>query len=256
MWPFKKKTSSPITSIEFESIVCIPGHWKSDQDVKLSIIQATAGEYMAAGGVMMNTKNKNHFTFEVCERDERMKESFGVAGRVTGVTEGFLNEIDSHSLVVYISTTAGSLLAAQHIAFAANAVLKAGGIGIKIETAGKAFEKEKWFDLMSNFQESHVYEMFVIDSLYVEDGTVFSCGMHNLGLKDTIVSGLPFQEAVDLIRVFGYYQIVDKPEILPNQTFSPTTDSLVYRITEETNPPYKDTELFSNPFGMWRLTKR
>jgi hypothetical protein len=255
MWPFKKK--APITKeiVTFDSVLCIPGNWLSEQDIKLAIVQATNGEYIVAGNVMMNSKNKCHFTFEICERDERMKLSFSVAGRVTGVTESFLDEIDKHSLVVYISAPTGSLLEAKHMAYAGEAILKAGGIGVKVETAGKAFERKAWFNLINNFQESTVYEMFVIDSIVMEDGTTFSCGMQNLGLKDTIVSKLPFQEAADLIRIFGYYQIVDKPIILTNQTFSPTDNSPRYRITEEVNPPYKDEDLLGNPFGMWRLIR-
>jgi len=254
MWPFKKKTSVVNSPAKFDSILCIPGHWKDDQEIKLALIEATNGEYMAAGGVMMNAKNKRHFTFEVCEQDERMKDSFAVAGMVTGVTEGFLEEIGKHHSVVYITAPTGSLQEAGHIAFAAEALLKAGGIGVKVETAGKAFEKEAWFSLTTNFQEHYTYEMFVIDSLVKEDGTIFSCGMQNLGLKDTIVSNLPFQEAVELIRTFGYYQVVDKPVILPNQTFTPTPGSPIYRITKEDNPPYESEALLGNPFGVWRLT--
>jgi hypothetical protein len=203
----------------------------------------------------MNVKNERYSTFEVCEQDHRMKNSFSVAGRVTGVAENFLNEISEHNLVVYLTAPTGSLQEAAHLAFAAEAILKAGGIGVKVETAGKAFEKEKWFSMTSNFQEHYVYEMFVIESLIQEDGTTFSCGMQNLGLRDTIVSDLPFQEATDLIRIFNYYQVVDKPAILPNQTFTPTIDSPVYRITLEEDPPYKGEEQLGNPFGVWRLTK-
>lgn len=81
--------------------------------------------------------------------------------------------------------------------------------------------------------------MFVIESITTDDGTVFSCGMQNLGLKDTIVSGLQFQEAVDLIRIFGFYQVVDKPAIISGQTFSATVDAPRFRIIEEQNLPTK-----------------
>jgi hypothetical protein len=241
--------------VRAHSILCVPGCWKSDEELKLELIDATNGEYIAAGGVMINAKKEGHFTFEVCERDERMRQSFAVAGMVTGVSEDFLNEIDKHRLVIYISAPTGSLVGAEHIAFAGEALLKAGGIGIKVETAGKAFEKEAWFTLTNNFREHKLYEMFVIDSLVEKDGTTFTCGMQNLGLKDAIVSGLPFQQAADLLRIFGYYQVVDKPVILPHQTFTPTVDSPLYKITEEVNPPYKDEAQLGNPFGVWRLTR-
>jgi hypothetical protein len=256
MWPFKKKTPVANLPVKFESVLCIPGHWRDDQEVKLAIVQATNGEYIAAGGVLMNAKNERHFTFEVCQRDERMKESFAVAGKVTGVTEDFLEEVGKHNSVIYISAPTGSLQEAAYIAFAAEALLKAGGIGVKVETAGKAFDKEVWLSLTNNFQEHNTYEMFVIDSLVEEDGTTFSCGMQNLGLKDTIVSDLPFQEATELIRIFGYYQVVDKPVIHPNQTFTPTVDSPIFSITEEDNPPYKGEEQLGNPLGVWRLMKQ
>jgi hypothetical protein len=254
MWPFKNKLPATNSPGKFNSILCVPGPWSSDKEAKLAVVEATEGEYIVAGGVMMNTKKKIHFTFEVCERDERMKESFAVAGMVTGVTESFLEDIDKHNSVVYISSQGGGLQQAEDIGFAAEALLKAGGIGVKVETAGKAFEKEVWLDFTENFQESDAYDMFVIDSL-VDEETTFSCGMRNLGLKDTIVSDIDFQEAVKLIRIFGFYQIVDKPTILPNQTFTPALDSPRYKITEERNPPYKNEEQLGNPFGVWRLTR-
>src|SRR6187551_2420588 len=104
MWPFKRKTPDTSNSpVKFESVLCIPGYWTSDEEVKLSLVQASNGEYIAAAGILMNVKSKRHFTFEVCEKDDRMKKSFAVAGLVTGVTESFLNEIENHNLVVYIS---------------------------------------------------------------------------------------------------------------------------------------------------------
>ena len=98
--------------------------------------------------------------------------------------------------------------------------------------------------------------MFVIDSIVDEEGTVYSCGMQNLGYKDTIISGEEFQEAVKLIRIFSYYQIIDKPAINNKQTFSASIESPKYKITDEVNQPNKGDELFENPFGMWRLTKQ
>ena len=220
-----------------------------------SIVNATKGEYFAAGNFLMNVEKKRHYTIEFCDRDERMKGSFQYSGRATKVTDSFLDEVDNHTHVIYISGLTGNLEEAEHIAYAAEAILKSGGIGIKIETAGKAFEKGKWCSLLENFQESNLYEMFVVDSITQKDGTVFSCGMQNLGYKDTIVSGEEFLKAFDLITLFGYFQIVDKPTIKNGETFRASIASPIYRITDELNQPYEGDELFGNPFGMWRLTR-
>lgn len=261
MWPFKKKHKedetpqhSPSPESIFDTVICIPGNWSTREAFILSIVSASEGEYMAAGNMLMNTKSKRYYTIEFCDRDERMQAAFKSAGMVTRISESAIEEIGQHTYVIYLSGQAGGLEEATHMAFAATAVLNTGGLGIKIETTGKAFEKNKWLQLITSFETSTLYQLFVIDSIVDDDGTVYSCGMHNLGLKDTIVTGLAFQESVDLISIFGYYQIVDKPTITANQTFSADVDAPVFRITTELNQPNKGYELFENPFGMWRLT--
>ncbi len=256
MWPFKKKNLlQNIAPKNFATVISIPGIWSNWNEFILSIVEATNGEYIAAGGILINAKNERHFTIEFCERDDKIKESFRYAGMATGVSQSFLDEIDNHKHVIYISGQTGSLEAAKHIAFAVGNILKAGGLGVKIETTGKAFEKFKWNSLLDNFEESNLYQMFVIDSIVDKDGAVYSCGMQNLGFKDTIIYGEEFQQAIELISIFGYYQIIDKPSIQNNQTFTPDIESSILRITEELNQPYKGIDLFENPFGMWRLTK-
>ncbi len=257
MWPFKKKKTSlqHLTPKTFETVICIPGNWSSWDEFILVLVTATNGEFLAAGNILMNVKKKQHYTIEFCERDDKMEKSFSYAGLVNGVSNDFISEIGNHKNVIYISGPTGSLDGATHIAFAAGAILKAGGLGIKIETAGKAFEKDDWHNLLETFEESNLYKMFVLDSISDEDGTVFSCGMQNLGFKDTIVSGEEFQQAAALISIFGYYQIIDKPIIQDRQTFSTDTASPMFRIMDEPKQPYKGHNLFGNPFGMWRLTK-
>jgi hypothetical protein len=256
MWPFKKKNlQQDIIAKPFETVICIPGNWNDWEEFILAIVAATNGEYLAVGNILMNAKKERHLTIEFCERDEKMKLSFSYAGKVTRVTDNFLDKIGKHKHVIYISGSTGNLEEAEHIALAAEAILKAGGLGVKIETAGKAFEKDTWCNLLQSFEESNLYEMFVLDSIINEDGSVYSCGMQNLGYKDTIVSGEEFQNAVDLIKIFGYYQIIDKPIIQNRQTFSTSIESPKYRITDELNQPNKGHEQFENPFGMWRLTK-
>ncbi len=98
--------------------------------------------------------------------------------------------------------------------------------------------------------------MFVLDSISDGKGVTYSCGMHNLGLKDTIVYNEEFQGAVNLISIFSYYQIIDKPEIKNNQTFSANAESAVFMISDEKSQPNVGNELFENPFGMWRLERK
>lgn len=256
MWPFKKKNQeNDRPKKAFNSVICIPGNWNSWDEFILLIVAANNGEYLAAGNILMNVKESTHCIIEFCDHDQRLKQSFKYAGMVSRVSDSFLDEIEKHKHIIYISGKTGNLKEAEQLSKAASAVIKAGGLGIKVETAGKAFEKEQWFNLVEDFKTANLYKMFVVDSIIDKEGAVYSCGMHNLGFRDTIISGEKFQTAVDLISVFSFYQIIDKPLIQNHQTFSKDAESTKYRITEEPNQPNKGTELFENPFGMWRLTR-
>jgi hypothetical protein len=256
MWPFKKKkVIQPPTSPVFESVICIPGNWNDWNEFILSIVETSNGEYIAAGNILINAKNKKHYKIDFCEPDLKMKESFLYAGKVTGISNKCIEEVGAHKFVIYLSGETGNLEDAKHIAFATNIILKTGGLGVKIETAGKAFDKEKWMILVDSFDESTLYSMFVIASIVSEQGDIYSCGMQNLGLRDTILSGIDFQEAVQLISLFEYFQIIDKPIILNNHTFRADMESPIFRIKDEPNQPNLGYVLLENPFGMWRLEK-
>ena len=257
MWPFTKKKQIEINPAKaFDSVLCIPGNWNSRDELSLLIVASTNGEYLLAGNILMNAKINRHYSIDFCKRDERMEEAFKYAGMVNKVTDTFINEIGTHKYVVYITGTTGSFEEAEHIARAGLAVLKAGGLGIKVETAGKAFEKNQWGDYLENFGSASLYEMFVVESIYNKaNNSTYSCGMQNIGLKDTIIFDEEFQESVKLIRIFSFYQIEDNPTIQNNQTFNPLINSSIFRISDESNQPYKGDKMFENPFGMWRLSR-
>jgi hypothetical protein len=111
MWPFKKKTEPPpILPAAVVTVICIPGSWKSREEFILAVVAATQGEYIAAGNILMHVKGQRHYTIEFCERDEQMQEAFRAAGMVTRVNEDFLQEIDRHQHIIYISGPGGNLL--------------------------------------------------------------------------------------------------------------------------------------------------
>jgi hypothetical protein len=251
---FKKKQSNPL--VKPKTVLCIPGKWKDHDEVVASIATTNMNKFIFAGKIIMNIETEKSFELEICDSDERMRESFKWAGLVNRVTDEFLDEIEQHSSVIYIIGETGNLTDARAIAEAGNALLKAGGIGLKVESAGKAFTAEHWTKLLTDFEESRLYEMFVLDSIDDGEGTTYSCGMHNLGFKDTIVSDVEFQEAYNLISIFGYYQLVDKPIIVHGQTFGVDHDAPSFKIIDEPNQPNKGHELFENPYGMWRLRRK
>jgi hypothetical protein len=240
MWPFKKKFKEAQAAVT-NSVICIPAFLEDT----IEIFAKTNGAYMVVGNVLMDVKNKCHYTFDIQAHDVKMKESFKYAGKVTRVTDSFLDLIEGHKSVIYISGETGSLQKARLMALAVTEILNVCGIGVKVESTGKAFEKETWNKLAQVSDDAALYKMFVLDSIMMPDGTTFSCGMHNIGFKDTIISNDKFEDAIRIISIFNYYQVIDKPVIVHNQTFQTDINSPFYRITEEVNQPYKKGELFS-----------
>jgi hypothetical protein len=253
---FKKIEKQVIQKTKPKTVLCIPGNWENRTEIVAAISENNSNEFIFAGMIMLNLKTKAGFEFEICERDEGMKESFTYAGMVNRISEEFLDRIDKHSYVIYLSAETGDVESAKSIAEAGNAILKSGGIGIKVETTGKAFTNEHWGELLNNFEDSNLYQMFVIDSISDGKGMTYSCGMHNLGLKDSIVYNEDFQLSVKLISIFGYYQLIEKPEIKNNQIFSTDPEAPIFVISEEKNQPNSGDELFENPYGMWKLERK
>lgn len=242
-------------SLSPKTILCIPGNWKNSDEMANAVAVNNRDEFLFAIKILLNIKTNQPFEIEIYEKDDKMRESFRWAGMVNRVPDHFLDEIEAHELVVYLIGNSGSLESAKSVAAAGNAFLKAGGIGIKVETAGKAFTKDHWQELLQDSDEASLYEMFVIDSISDGNGTTYSCGMHNLGLKDCIIFNEDFRQAVEVISAFGYYQVIDQPVIKAGQNFSLGENEPVYTILEEKNQPNEYHELFENPFGMWRLDK-
>lgn len=238
-----------------KTVLCIPGNWENGRDILRSVAEANLNEYIFAGLVLLNMKTNKSFQIEIYGHDEDMATSFQVAGMVNQVSEDFIEAIDEHTCVIYIIGDTGDLESAKEIAKAGNAFLKGGGIGLKVESTGKAFTKEHWSELVEEDEIGNLHEMFVLDSIVNEQGETYTCGMHNLGYKDTIVGGLDFQDAVNLVSIFGYYQVAETADIRMNQTFSIAVDEPIFEIAEELNQPNKGDELFENQYGMWRLAK-
>ncbi|WP_299212598.1 hypothetical protein [uncultured Aquimarina sp.] len=254
MFDIFKKKNKP-SKLTTKTILCIPGNWTDRNEIVSSIAENNLNEFIFAGMILLNLKTNQGFKLEICERDDRMRNSFKWAGMTNQLSDDFLNEIDKHNFVIYLSYETGNIESALEIAKAGKAILKSGGIGIKVESAGKAFMKEHWIHLLTDFEESNLYEMYVLDSISNEQGHIYSCGMHNLGLKDTIIVGEDFNDAITLIKSFNYFVLMDKPKLKENHTFSPSEEWPTFKITEQKNQPNKDHELFGNTFGMWNLEK-
>ncbi len=236
-----------------ELILCIPGNWKDRSAIVQAIASANMNEYLFAGAVLMHLPTSDAFEMDIQPHDERMRHAFEVSGQGR-LDEDELDAIAEHQFVIYVIGKGGNFVDAQKTMQAGLAILNAGGLGIKVENSGKAFTIDHWKEMVEDeTDDGKFYEAFVM-FLKNEEGSIYSCGMHNVGLRDVICDAdMEINDAVELIRIFIFYLLIDQPTILSGQTFSKDKASPVYRIFEEECTEYEADDLFFNSFGMYHL---
>lgn len=237
-----------------EIILCIPGQWKNRSELVTALVPANGGHYIFAGNILMHVDTGESFEVEIEDRDARMAASFAAAGQGR-LTETELTAIDKHTFVVYLIGKGGTQQAAEKTMLAGQAFLNAGGLGIKVETSGKAFTPPQWTGILNTLSEEKYYEAFVV---FLRNGNnaVYSCGLHNIGMRDVICdAGMEPDAAASLIQGFIFYRLFERPVIEDRQTFSENSTAPVYRITEKACEAYAEDDLFYNPYGMYLLSE-
>ncbi|MGM9482303.1 DUF4261 domain-containing protein [Roseateles sp. NT4] len=235
--------SAPLT------VLCIPGPWQSRSELLEAIVRGGSG-YLFAGQVLMHMDTKQACELEFHARDPRMGAAFRAAGPHWAQTPD-MQRIDEHAAVVYLVANGGTAIAAEGLMQAAAALLDAGGLGVKVESSGIAHSPSAWKQLCADLHLFSAHRAYV---LYITGSEVYSCGMHNLGLRDAIVeNGGDTAEAVELIRSFTRYLFTEAPTIRAGQTFSTDRDAPAYRLLDDAGPGYAEDSLYLNPYGCWRL---
>lgn len=232
-------------------VIGIPGAWKDRSEIVTSIASGSGG-HLFAGSVMMHLETKASFNVEISDHDPAMRTAFEIAGG-GHIPEKALDEIESHTHTLYVSTNGGSPEAARGIMHAADGLLLSGGIAAKVESAGVAHSVTQWRELTHDSDPAALLNAFVA---YVgENGLFYSCGMHNLGYRDAILrADIPADQAAGLLHTFGVFLVVDEPALHDGDTFSIDEDSGSYRMEKVPCDMFDRDDLFHNPYGMWQLS--
>jgi hypothetical protein len=231
-------------------VLGIPGVWKDRSEIVTAIASKSYG-FLFAGMVIMDLATKQGFGLETYEHDPGLRKAFALAGAGQFDQKG-LDAIDSHTFTLYPLGPGGSFDAAQAMVAVACGLLRAGGVAVKVESAGLAHTTDGWFKLAEKGDARSLYKAFV--TLVGNDGNFYSCGMHNLGLRDAVVTGeIKPNAAARLLETFLLYRLLEKPKLKNGETFSIAVDAPYYRLKKERCETYSEKDLFHNPYGMWRL---
>lgn len=232
-----------------EIVLCIPGPWKDRSELLTRIVESDSG-YLFAGQILMNRESKQACRLDYAEQDSHMVKAFNAAGYHWQNTPEMAS-IGTHQSVVYLIGEGGSREHAEAMMLAAEALLKAGGLGVKVESSGVAHGPIAWADMCQNLDLFSAHRALVI---YITTGPqVYSCGMHNLGLRDAITTIEDKQNAVELLRIFTWYQLTASADLMAGQTFAIDVEADIYRLREHKGIDYGEGSLFYNPYGTWEL---
>lgn len=232
-----------------EIILGIPGPWGSQRELVEAIARDPNG-YAFAGNTLMHVDSGVKFEVEfeshVAELGDVFQHASG--GRLT---KPELKEINSHKQCAYLIGEGGSAEAALGCVDAANALLRAGGYGVKVESAGVAHSREAWLTLGESADE--LLEMLV--AFVGDEDAVFTCGMHAVGLPDACIDGQPGEEAAQALFVFVNFLLFDSPTLGDGDEFAVDEEgSQMYTMILGPSR-FEDTEdPFHNPYGQWTLS--
>ncbi len=240
-----------------ESVVCVPGPWQSREDLMRAVMELPGEDgprFVLAGVLMMELVTEDALELEWHSRDPSLARAFTVAGR-GALDADELAAIDAAPGHVFlIDRDAGSLQSARRVMIFAEALLRAGGLGVKVESAGVAHGIEAWRAMTSDAHD--VGALLAAYLAFVGDPSqgFFTCGMHNLGLPDAVVPpGLEPERAVDLLETFALYLAAEQPQIEEGQTFAVAEDAPVYELAHQPCAHFPADDPFHNPIGLWAL---
>ena len=235
-----------------EIVIGIPGNWQTRSDIVQAIAKKSEG-FLFAGGVLLDKTTQSSFNLEIYEHDPNLSKAFAMVGG-NGFNEIDLATINSHTFTLYLINNGGSLTLAQQVLDVGCGLLKAGGLGVKVETTGKAHNMENWFALAGAKNETALFHAFV--TLIGNIGIYYSCGMHNLGFRDAIIEdNIKPSDAARLLQTYLLYVLIEKPEIIDGHTFSESEHSPNYRLHGVPCNTYPSEHAFYNPYGMWQFEK-
>jgi hypothetical protein len=232
-------------------IVGVPGPWKEHRDLIEALLDVHKGAYLFAGGVLFEVATRLGCEVAWEEHDDQLRTAFTRAGQGE-LSAALLDAVGAHESTVYLTFDDAGLETARAAARFAGALLRAGGIAVKVESAGVAHSPKRWLKDCNSEEPWDIYTLFIV--LVGGDDCYYSCGMQNFALPDAQVpASLGAARGAELLNFFNMYQLVETPDLSDGHTFSRNENAPRFRLKRQPYDPEYEAPLY-NPHGLWVLT--
>ena len=194
-------------------ILCIPGVWENHQALLHTLLTNETG-YIYAGSIIQSLTSEYHAEIEEYENDPNVSQIFRSLS-MGRFPESELEKIEQHNRVIYVVCEGGSIELAQQALLLGQALMKAGGLAIKVETSGLTHLQSDWI----SYNAENILDLFkAFIPIISDDNLLYSCGMQQFGKPDGCIN-LKVDQASYILNHFLLYLLIENPELLENQTF-------------------------------------
>src|SRR5437879_1062353 len=114
-------------------VLGVPGRWK-DGDELAQRLAAAGGGYLLEGESILNVATRRTFALKVVPREPRLDRLFALAGQGRVPRED-IEKLKKHTCSVYVTGPGGSRNAAKEMLRLGSALMKAGGIAVKVQSS-------------------------------------------------------------------------------------------------------------------------
>jgi len=229
-------------------ILCIPGIWKNHQALLHALLTHETG-YIYAGLIVKSLTSEYYAEIEEYKNDPNVSQAFRQQS-MNRFSERELQEIEQHNMVIYVICKAGSIALAQQALLLGQALLKAGGLAIKIETSGLTHLRSDWLNFDAH-NPIDIYKAFI--PIVSDQKLIYSCGMYQFGKADGCIN-LKVEHASFILNQFLLYLLTESPTLIEKQTFSVEESAEKLELYKKESRDFFDEDsLYFNQLGVWML---
>jgi hypothetical protein len=231
--------------------ISVPGQWETLESAARQIA-ARSGGYLFTGDALTNIATGRAWACDVIGPDKSLHKTYERAGQGR-MPKAELAMLRKHTLTLRLYGPGGSYEAARNMMTLAAALLRAGGIAVKVDSSGIAHGREDFLALHADVEPGGVYWTYV--SLINSSEGFHTCGMHALGHRDVITSDeADPRQAWLLMHQFNGYS-TQSGMIIADGDAVGDEQGVLFHAYQESCTLYPRSSLYYNPYGMWRLKK-